>query len=832
METFTIEELTFTYPDRDEPALEGINLNIHKGEFLAVCGQSGSGKTTLLRNLKPALTPAGKRNGTIRYEGRNLDSLSHKEQAGLIGYVMQNPDNQIVTDKVWHELAFGLESLGIDQNIIRLRVAEMASFFGIESWFHREVHTLSGGQKQLLNLAAVMVMQPQVLILDEPVSQLDPIAAGDFIETVIRINRELGTTVIISEHRLDEVIPAADRVLVMAKGRTAALGAPEDVCARLLDMSHPMFRSMPVPAQIAAMSSEYDNDKSIFPLTVRDGRRWLDAVLADYSLSVTRINETGRPQQAAAVEMKNIWFAYNKGEDVIRGLDLKVYSGEILAVLGGNGTGKTTLLGILSGINRRQRGKMKNSLRTSMLPQNPQTLFTEDTVFKELAVMRRDMGEGSDAVHDAVMRIAKQVDIMHILDSHPYDISGGEQQRAALAKVLLTEPELLLLDEPTKGMDNSFKEKLAAILRQLQKDGMTIVMVSHDVEFCGANADRCAMMFDGIIVTEGTPGKYFAGNSFYTTAANRMSRHVFENAVSGEDVVELIARNIEGSVSEGKADVDDTEDNNGNEGHAGGCSGDDSDKPEREDIECVKVKDDGIRRNAGYGIEAVMLILAAATVYAGYFISDNHRYMVVSLLLILYAMVPFFWKFERRQPKAREIVLIVVMVTAAVVGRGAFFMIPNFKPMLAIVIIAGAAMGRESGFLTGAMAAFVSNFFFGQGPWTPWQMIASALVGYLAGVLFYRVSQNIRNAGRIQRAAIIVFGACAAFVLYGGIVDIWTILAITDEPTTATVLGVYGAALYFNLVHGLATAVFLMLLARPMITGINRVKRKYGVNYS
>ena len=256
METFTIEELTFTYPDRDEPALEGINLNIHKGEFLAVCGQSGSGKTTLLRNLKPALTPAGKRNGTIRYEGRNLDSLSHKEQAGLIGYVMQNPDNQIVTDKVWHELAFGLESLGIDQNIIRLRVAEMASFFGIESWFHREVHTLSGGQKQLLNLAAVMVMQPQVLILDEPVSQLDPIAAGDFIETVIRINRELGTTVIISEHRLDEVIPAADRVLVMDKGRAGALGAPEDVCAQMLDMSHPMFRSMPVPAQIAAMSSE------------------------------------------------------------------------------------------------------------------------------------------------------------------------------------------------------------------------------------------------------------------------------------------------------------------------------------------------------------------------------------------------------------------------------------------------------------------------------------------------------------------------------------------------------------------------------------------------
>ena len=820
METFTIEKLTFTYPDRNKPALEEISLTIHKGEFLAVCGQSGSGKTTLLRNLKPALTPAGRRTGTIRYEGRKLESLSQKEQAGMIGYVMQNPDNQIVTDKVWHELAFGLESLGTDQNTIRLRVAEMASFFGIESWFHRGVHTLSGGQKQLLNLAAVMVMQPQVLILDEPVSQLDPIAAGDFIETVIRINRELGTTVIISEHRLDEIIPAADRVLVMAKGRAAAIGDPAEVCTGLFEMKHPMFQSMPVPAQIAAMSSEYDGGRSVFPLTVRAGRRWIDEVLADYPLSVVRLPETVQSERDAAVEMKNMWFAYNKDEYVIRGLDLKIYPGEILAVLGGNGTGKTTLLGVLSGINRCRRGRMKNTLRTSMLPQNPQTLFTEDTVYKELEVMRKDMGDSSDESHDAVMRIAEQVYIENILDSHPYDISGGEQQRAALAKVLLTEPELLLLDEPTKGMDNSFKEKLASILRRLKKDGMTIVMVSHDVEFCGANADRCAMIFDGITVTEGTPRKFFAGNSFYTTAANRMSRHLFDNAVTGKDVAELIAQNIACSVSDGNEDDADT------------CSGDEHDITGGDGPLCMTGKENGSGRRTGHGIEAIMFILAAATIYAGFFAFDNHRYMAVSLLLILYGMVPFFWKFERRQPKAREIVLIVVMVTAAVVGRGAFFMIPNFKPMLAIVIIAGAAMGREAGFLTGAMAAFVSNFFFGQGPWTPWQMIASALVGYLAGVLFYRVSQNNRNAGRIQRAAIIVFGACAAFALYGGIVDIWTILAITDEPTTATVLGVYGAALYFNLVHGLATAVFLMLLARPMISGINRVKRKYGVNYS
>lgn len=817
MAAFTISELTFTYPGRREPALNNINLEISKGEFLVVCGQSGSGKTTLLRNLKPMLTPYGSRSGSIQYDGRELDNLNHREQAALIGYVLQNPDNQIVTDKVWHELAFGLESLGVDQETIRLRVAEMASFFGIEKWFHREISTLSGGQKQLLNLAAVMVMQPQVLILDEPVSQLDPLAASDFIDTVIRINREFGTTIIITEHRLDEVVAAADRVVVMDGGSIITCNDPSKVCCDLHKINHPMFKSMPVPAQIAVTCEEYNSGGNENPLNVRDGRKWINNVLQSKKIKKKSLPRPEPINRRMAVEMKNIWFAYERGEDVIRGLDLRVYSGEILAVLGGNGTGKTTLMRMLSGIRKPQRGKIVNSLKTSMLPQNPQALFTEETVYRELEVMKC---KGTDVTitEDEIVRVAELVEISHLLESHPYDLSGGEQQRAALAKVLLTNPQLLILDEPTKGMDNSFKLKLGAILRKLQDDGMTIVMVSHDIEFCSSNVDRCVMLFDGITVAEGIPEDFFAGNSFYTTAANRMSRHVFDKAVTAEHVIKLIELNM----------------NDSNLGSGGGNGENDSggevNHNEEKSIHMKKIEEcssENREKCSGkcpiWCVETIVFGLAVATILIGYFALDNQYYIGVCLLVIFCAMVPFFWRFEKRNPKAREIVILVVLVTAAVVGRGAFFAIPNFKPMLAIVIIAGVAMGREDGFLAGAMASFVSNFLFGQGPWTPWQMIAAAVVGYLAGLLFYK------NSDKVSRISLIVFGAIAAMVLYGGIVDIWTILVISEEPTIATIVGVYGAAVYFNIVHGLATAVFLFILAKPMLSGINRVKYKYGM---
>ena len=257
MECFTLKHLSFAYPQQDKKAVEDLSLTIHAGEFVTLCGPSGCGKTTLLRQLKPALAPHGVLEGEILFENTPVRELTLREQSARIGFVLQNPDNQIVTDKVWHELAFGLESLGFDTPTIRRRVAEMASFFGIETWFYKDVSQLSGGQKQLLNLAAIMAMQPSVLILDEPTSQLDPIAASDFLATVGRINRELGTTVICTEHRLEEVFPYSHRVLVMDEGRLIADGTPAQVGQALKQAGHRMFASMPTPMQVYAA---VDND--------------------------------------------------------------------------------------------------------------------------------------------------------------------------------------------------------------------------------------------------------------------------------------------------------------------------------------------------------------------------------------------------------------------------------------------------------------------------------------------------------------------------------------------------------------------------------------------
>ncbi len=560
MADFEIKNLSFAYSsDKEKPALLHVDLKIEQGEYIALCGKSGSGKSTLLRHLKSVLTPVGPRSGEILFDGRPLDQVDHREQSSRIGFVMQNPDSQIVTDKVWHELAFGLESLGYDQATIRLRVAEMASYFGIQGWFHKDVTELSGGQKQLLNLASIMAMQPDVLILDEPTSQLDPIAAADFLNTVRKINLELRTTVIITEHRLEDVLYAADRVVVMDGGRIVCQGLPREIGNELKRQGSDMFAAMPTPMRVFYGVGE-DLDKPC-PLTVREGGDWLSGVFGDEKPKIVRVdeqkNEVLLPENVeikdCAVAVQEAWFRYTKdGQDILRGVELKIPKGSFYAIVGGNGTGKSTTLKAICNICRVYRGKVsvmgkpldkyksgelfKNNL--AMLPQDPQSLFVKKTVKADLDEMTKD--------EEAKARAAELCEIKDLLGRHPYDLSGGEQQRAALAKVLLTEPKVLLLDEPTKGIDAFFKQKLASILKELIKQGITIVMVSHDVEFCAAHADIVSMMFDGAIVTTNTPNRFFSRNSFYTTAANRMSRHVFDNAVNTEDVIELCKENLDG----------------------------------------------------------------------------------------------------------------------------------------------------------------------------------------------------------------------------------------------------------------------------------------------
>ena len=550
MAHFEIKNLSFSYPTaKGKESLQDISLTIHKGEYVVLCGKSGSGKTTLLRHLKSVLAPHGKKSGEILFNGVPVERVSQRDQAAKIGYVMQNPDDQIVTDKVWHELAFGLESLGCDQKTMRARVAEMACYFGIADWFHRDVANLSGGQKQLLNLASIMAMQPEVLILDEPTSQLDPIAASDFLNTVRKINMELGTTVIITEHRLEDIFPYADRAIVMDGGSVIADDTPRNIGKLLYEQKNDMFSAMPTPVRVFyGAGGEGD-----CPLTVREGRNWLSKAFPEAPKTAAFPADPMEEEiEKPALSLKELWFRYEKDSpDVLRGVNAEVPAESLYAIVGGNGAGKSTTLKAICGICKPYRGSVKvfgkpiNKYKSSelfggclaMLPQDPKSLFVKKTVREDLGEMTRDKA--------LIGEIAATCQIESLLGSHPYDLSGGEQQRAALAKVLLTQPKLLLLDEPTKGIDSFFKETLAKILCKLKEQGVTIVMVSHDVEFCAKYADQVSMFFDGQILTTDTPRRFFGANSFYTTAANRMSRHVFRNAVTAEDVVRLYQQNRE-----------------------------------------------------------------------------------------------------------------------------------------------------------------------------------------------------------------------------------------------------------------------------------------------
>ena len=567
MELITCKHLSFTYPGCEAPALRDISFSVKRSEFVVLCGKSGCGKSTLLRHLKKNLMPYGRLEGSILYQGQEVEDLPKRLCASEIGFVQQNPDNQIVTDKVWHELAFGLESLGLDNLTIKRRVAEMASFFGIQTWFRKNVSELSGGQKQLLNLASIMAMKPKLLVLDEPTSQLDPIAASDFLNTVRKINRELRTTIIITEHRLEDIFYASDRVIVMEDGKVIANDRPENIGEFLKGENNQMFAAMPTPVQIYYGVQEKSSDKLsakqkalTCPLTVREGAEWLDNVFDGIDIKETKVEKGHKYIEEdikdAAVELQELWFRYEKDTpDILKGVSLKVPKNSLFAIVGGNGTGKSTTLKAISGICKPYRGKVfidgkrldkyKSSElfkgMMAMLPQDPQSLFVHKTVKEDLGEM---ISSKDAAKEDKIKNVAEICEITELLDSHPYDLSGGEQQRAALAKVLLTEPKILLLDEPTKGIDSFFKLKFAEIMNKLKAQGVTIIMVSHDVEFCAKYADTVSMFFDGGIVTTNTPNRFFSGNSFYTTAANRMSRHLFENTITNEDVITLCQINL------------------------------------------------------------------------------------------------------------------------------------------------------------------------------------------------------------------------------------------------------------------------------------------------
>ncbi|WP_270575819.1 ATP-binding cassette domain-containing protein, partial [Flavonifractor plautii] len=549
------------------------------------------------------------------------------------------------------------------------------------------------------------------------------------------------------------------------------------------------------------------------PVTVREGRDWLTKFADGHPLMELPSEPRRTYPNEPAITAEGLWFKYEKElPDVVKGLSLTVRRGEFLALLGGNGTGKTTSLKLLSGLQKPYRGEVRLAGSVGVLPQNPQALFVKKTVREDLFEILKGRNFSGKAQEERVAWAVRLCRLEGLLDRHPYDLSGGEQQRAALAKVLLLGPEILLMDEPTKGLDAEFKQVFAEILQSLLRQGVTLLMVSHDIEFCARYAHRCALFFDGSIVTEAPPRAFFSGNSFYTTSANRMARGLLPEAVTAEDVIQACGGNLPPApeLPDSGEPLPEPEE----------ASADYKPKPlpwwrklgavltgtvsfllflsfmnvtdltqlitadgmtelanhqmilyalfilslflfatcitrrsHRKDyaLQVPKAKRKLAKRTV---VSAVLvLLMIPLTLYIGVFYLDNKKYYFISLLVLLECMLPFFLIFEGRKPQARELVIIAVLCAIGIAGRAALFMLPQFKPVMAVTIIAGVAFGGETGFLVGAMTMLASNVLFGQGPLTPWQMFSMGIIGFLAGILFRK------GLLRRNRGALCVFGA-------------------------------------------------------------------------
>ena len=537
MAQIDIKNLNFKYAGTDSPVLKDISLSIEEGDFVCICGPTGCGKTTLLKMLKKSISPNGEKSGEILIDGKEIGEYSKREEAELIGYVSQNPDSQIVTDKVWHELAFCPESLGYDKNTMRSLVAQTAMWFGIENIFDRETVNLSGGEKQLVNLASSVVVKPRILLLDEPTAQLDPIASANFIDTITRLNRELSITVIIAEHNLEEVLPICNKLVLIDEGKILSCSEPSESVISARGNKN-LYSVMP---SYVKSFLDLDNDNKA-PLSVSEFRKYL---ISNFKNETKTVNVTSREvSEEKAIEADNIYFRFSRdGKDILSVLSFSVNKGEIYSLMGLNGSGKSTLLSILSGIKKPLSGKVRilgrdiKGYRNGELykdclvsvPQDPTWIFSKETVEEEL----KGCSFGEELI---------SYDLKKIYSHHPYDISGGERQLVVLAKALSKNPKVLLLDEPTKGLDFSSKGVITKILKELASKGITVLIVTHDVEFACDVSDRCGLLFNGTIVSEDIPEKFFAG-AYYSTSIAKATSGIFENIVRAEDLVKICSIN-------------------------------------------------------------------------------------------------------------------------------------------------------------------------------------------------------------------------------------------------------------------------------------------------
>lgn len=974
MKIIELKKLSFRYSGEDKEVLSDIDLAIEEGGFYVICGASGSGKSTLLRQLKTSLQPVGQRSGRILYYGRDLEEVSQYTQSAKIGFVFQNPDTQIVTDKVWHELAFGLESIGMPQDMIRVRVAEMASYFGIQNWFYQSTDTLSGGQKQLLNLASVMVMHPKVLLLDEPVSQLDPIAAADFMATVHKLHAEFGITVIMAEHSLEEVAAYVDEVIFMKEGRLIAKGKMEEL-GNILETHDPsMEEILTVPMQIARGYEKLQKKKEDaafttndrIPYTVALGQKWM---AQRFSLAKqeeikgfpfikqeetekfafakqeeaqrflgTKQEEAGRftsvkqkekkslpakdPKKQNrvkrslgykkifhAIQCTELCYHYPQADvDVVDHLSFFVDEGSIFALMGGNGSGKTTTLHLLGGLLKPQKGTIEffgkalakykeKELRNGILgvlPQDPTTLFVRKTVEEDLYEVleeqnqiRTFFGETRQEIWQNVIAL---LGIEDLLKKHPYDLSGGEQQKAALAKVLLRQPAILLLDEPTKGLDAGSKKRLGELLVGLSQKKVTILMVSHDIEFCAKYATKTGLFFDGNIASVQDTKEFFVENHFYTTAANRMCRNYFPDVVTVQDAIRVCTdRDIEDcnefvlkAVEQEKAVQ---EKNNQNKAEQDKIEQEkvqqnkmQQDKEEQKKDEQSKNEQEKAKQDQAEGLSAGNIndkkneisgkasvqnsdsdaVTERTTTERIATERENSKHSVdtkqiLSVVLTELIGIPlciaigFFFFGDRKY-------LFISMMTAVLscipfwtsLSRGKY---SAKKVVLIAVLVAIATAGRSVFFMFPGikpMAAVVIVTGISLG----------AEAGFLTGSLTMLLSNMLFGQGpwtpwqmfsmgligllagllaaagkeRMEkRSSLCLLGLISPLVIYGGIMNFASLLMMSYTINKESIIAIYLSGIPMDMLHAVSTVIFLAVGGKPMLEKIERVKKKHGI---
>ena len=594
MALIEFDNFTFAYLNSDgtesqDNSLDEISLEIDYGDFVLLCGPSGSGKTTLLTNLKKELMPAGRRAGEIRFKGIRIQDLDDISSACDIGYLFQNPDSQIVTDTVIQEIAFPLENIGLPTEEIRNRISEIVAFFGINDILHKNVNELSGGQKQLVNLCSLLVLRPEVLLLDEPMSQLDPIASYEFLSIVRRLNEEFSITVIMSEHKADSIFPFIDKAVFLKDGRIEFVDNAHNICKEVIDDE--IFENyLPVVTKIHnSLSDKYPSlSKLNTPLSIREGRRCLNTIHDDLikisegignsnNFDSANLHHTSKKYHSqeksgildrlpfngngnALIRMDGIYFAYEKENLILKNVDFDLNEGDFVSLIGGNGVGKSTFLQLLVGILKPIKGKVKyrKKIRLAYVHQNPMIHFSKDNVREEFleSLLESGLLNGLklsseefvdsdilnglefDSIKFKFRELIEFFDICDLIDKHPYDCSGGEQQKIVIVKALLQNADVLVLDEPTKGLDPISSKNLARILNSLRDNGLTILMTSHDLDFVANNCKRCLMLFDRDIQIDDDPKVIFAENNFYTTFVNRMVKDYLPEIVTLDDLKE------------------------------------------------------------------------------------------------------------------------------------------------------------------------------------------------------------------------------------------------------------------------------------------------------